>query len=195
MKRNLFFTIVCGMLMIGFTACGGSTDVKKSKAYMDLKAELDKIKAGDSTEAANIAAYKKLNDDFCAGKREDFLAGVADNYVDHNQDTMLTKKQGKEACAEGFDVVNGSNSEMKVNYVHMYAEGDYVFAHTSMSGKMSGSMGPGIPAMNGNYTEVDFFEVIRYENGKCAERWGLMDGAKMMAQIAASNTTTTEQPK
>jgi predicted SnoaL-like aldol condensation-catalyzing enzyme len=108
---------------------------------------------------------------------------------------MLTKKQGKEACVEGFDIVNGSNSDMKVSYLHMYAEGDYVFAHTSMSGKMNGSMAPGMPTINGSYTDIDFFEVIRYENGKCAERWGLMDGNKMMAQIAATNTATTEQPK
>src|SRR5687767_4263261 len=194
MKRNLLIVTIVTSVFIGLISCGGG-DITKSKEYLALKAELDKIKSQDSLEAANIAAYKKLNEDFCANKREDFLAGIADNYVDHNQDTMLTKKQGKEACAEGFDVVNQTNTEMKVNYVHMYADGDYVFAHTSMSGKMSGSMGPGMPSMNGTYTDVDFFEVIRYENGKCAERWGLMDGAKMMAQIAASNTGTTEQPK
>ncbi len=193
MIRKISLMIMGLSLALFLNSCGG--DPTKSKEYVALKAELDKIKSQDSLEAANIASYKKLNDDFCAGKREDFLAGIADNYVDHNPDTMLTKKQGKEACAEGFDGVNGSNSEMKVNYPHMYAEGDYVFAHTSMSGKMSGSMGPGLPTINGSYTDVDFFEVIRYENGKCAERWGLMDVNKMMAQIAAGNTATTEQPK
>lgn len=185
MKTNLLIASILMFGFIGLISCGGG-DVKKSKEYLALKAELDKIKSQDSLEAANIAAYKKLNEDFCANKKEDFLAGVADNYVDHNQDTMLTKKQGKEACAEGFDVVNQTNSEMKVNYIHMYAEGDYVFAHTSMSGKMSGSMGPNMPTVSGSYSDVEFFEVIRYENGKCAERWGLMDGNKMMAQIAAS---------
>lgn len=185
MKTNLFIATILTIGFVGLISCG-SGDVKKSKEYLALKSELDKIKSQDSLEAANIAAYKKMNDDFCAGKKEEFLAGIADNYVDHNLDTMLTKKQGKESCAEGFDVVNQTNSEMKVSFVHMYAEGDYVFAHTSMSGKMSGSMGPNMPTINGSYSEVDFFEVLRYENGKLAERWGLMDGDKMMAQIAAS---------
>jgi predicted SnoaL-like aldol condensation-catalyzing enzyme len=168
--------------------------VKKSKEYLALKAELDKMKSGDSLEAANIASYKKLNEDFMNGKKEDFLAGVADNYVDHNPDTMLTKKQGKEACAEGYDIITGAFSGMSMNYVHIYAEGDMVYCHATMTGKNTGPMGPNMPASNGSYKDVDFYEVVRYENGKCAERWGLMDFNTMMAQMAATGTMT-EQPK
>ena len=73
MKRNLFTLVICTALVLGLFSCGGG-DVTKSKEYLALKAELDKRKTEDSTEAANIAAYKKLNDDFMSGKKDEFLA-------------------------------------------------------------------------------------------------------------------------
>lgn len=193
MKRNLLIVTIVTSVFIGLLSCGGG-DVKKSKEYLALKSELDKIKSQDSLEAANIAAYKKLNEDFMAGKKEDFLAGIADNFVDHNPDTAMTKKEGKAACEEGFAIITSAFSDMKMDYPHVMAEGDMVFAHCTMSGKNTGPMGPNMPATNGTYKDVDFYEVVRYENGKCAERWGLMDFNGMLAQMAATGTMT-EQPK
>ena len=170
-------------IVLLLNSCGGAGDVKKSKEYLELKAELDKLKASDSTEATNIAAYKKLNDDFMAGKKDDFMAGVADNYLDHNPDTAMSKKQGKEACDEMFTVITSAFTEMSMSYSHIMATGDLVFCHATMSGKNSGPMGPTMPATGKSYKDVEFYEVVRYENGKLAERWGLMDMNTMMAQM------------
>lgn len=195
MKRNLMIVTVVTSVFMGLMSCGGG-DVKKSKEYLALQAELDKIKSQDSLEAANIAAYKKLNDDFMGGKKEDFLAGVADNYVDHNPDTVMSKKQGKAACEEMYTIVTGAFSEMSMNYVHIYGEGDMVYCHATMTGKNTGPMGPDMPASNGSYKDVDFYEIVRYENGKLAERWGLMDMNTMMAQMMATGSPiTTEKQK
>lgn len=183
MKRKILFMITGLSLALILNSCGGAADPKKSKEYMDLKAELDKLKTGDSTEVANIAAYKKLNDDFMAGKKDDFLNGVADNYLDHNPDTVLSKKQGKEACSEMFVVITGAFTEMSMSYTQIMADGDWVFCHATMSGKNSGPMGPDMPATGKSYKDVEFYEVVKYENGKCAERWGLMDMNTMMAQM------------
>lgn len=180
MKTKLMFAacLSLGMLM---ASCGGG-DVKNSKEYKELKAELDKIKAQDSLENAQINAYKKLNDDFMAGKKEDFLGGLADGYIDHNPDTMMTKKTGKEACAEMFDMVTKANTEMTMTYTFIYSEGDMVFVHGKMGGKNTGDMGPMMPATNKSYN-VDFWEAVKYENGKIKERWGIMDMFAMMNQL------------
>lgn len=179
MKRNLFIALTT--LSCFLFACGGN--VTKSKEYLALKAEMDKVKQQDSLEQANIAAYKKLNDDFMGGRKEDFLAGIADNYIDHNPDTGLTKKSGKEACADGYDIITGAFSEMSLTYTHLVAEGDMVFCHATMSGKNSGPMGP-MPATNKYYKDVEFYEVVKYVDGKCSERWGLMDMNTMMFQLS-----------
>lgn len=163
MKGKLFITLTVVSLFMA--ACGG--DATKSKEYLALKAEMDKMKQQDSLEQANIAAYKKLNDDFMGGKKEDYMAGIADNYIDHNPDTGLTKKTGKEACAEGYDIINGAFSEMSLTYTHLIAEGDMVYCHATMSGKNSGPMGP-MPATNKYYKDVEFYEVVKYVDGKCA---------------------------
>lgn len=183
MKRNILFMVLGVSFVLFLFSCGGAGDVKKSKEYLELKAELEKMKANDSTEASNIAAYKKMNEDFMAGKKEDFLAGVADNYLDHNPDTVLSKKKGKEAAAEGFDIITTAFSDMSMGYTHIIASGDMVFAHATMTGKNTGAMGPDMPASGKAYKDVEFYEVVRYENGKCAERWGLMDMNSMMAQM------------
>ena len=183
MKRNILFMIAGISLALFLNSCGGAGDPKKSKAYLELKTELDKLKAGDSTEAANVAAYKKMNDDFMAGKKDDFLNGIADNYLDHNPDTVMSKKPGKEAAAEMFAIITGAFTEMSMTYSHIMASGDMVFSHATMSGKNSGAMGPDMPATGKSYKDVEFYEVVRYENGKYAERWGLMDINTMMAQM------------
>jgi predicted SnoaL-like aldol condensation-catalyzing enzyme len=184
MKRNLFTLAICAALIVGLFSCSGG-DVKKSKEYLALKAELDKIKSQDSLAEANIATYKKMNDDFMNGEKEDFLDAIADNYVDHNPDTAMTKKTGKAACEEGFDIINSAFSGMSLTYVHIYAEGDMVYCHATMNGKNTGAMGPNMPATNNSYKDVEFYEIAKIENGKCTERWGLMDFQTMMMQLGA----------
>ena len=183
MKKNLTIITLCITLILGLLSCGGAGDPTKSKEYLALKAELDKMKAKDSTEAANIATYKKANDDFMAGKKDDFLSVVADNYVDHNPDTAMSKKQGKASCEEMFTIITSAFSEMSMNYLHISADGNMVFCHATMSGKNTGPMGPNMPASGKAYKDIEFYEVMRFENGKCAERWGLMDMNTMMAQM------------
>jgi predicted ester cyclase len=182
MKRNLMIVTIVTSVFIGLLSCGGG-DVTKSKEYLALKAELDKIKSQDSLEAANIAAYKKMNEDFMNNKKDDFLAALADNYMDHNADTFMTKKTGKAAQEEMITMINAAFTGMTMNYAHIYAEGDMVFSHATMDGKNTGAMGPEMPATGKEYKNVDFYEVVRFENGKVAERWGIMDSYSMMAQL------------
>lgn len=183
MKRNLLIITICLGLVMSLLSCGGSIDPTKSKEYLALKSELDKIKAKDSSETANVNAYKKLNDDFMNGKKDGFLAAIADDYLDHNPDTVMSTKKGKAACEEMFTVITGAFTEMTMNYIHISGDGDLVFCHATMSGKNTGPMGPDMPATNKSYKDVEFYEICRFSNGKLAERWGLMDMNNMLAQM------------
>jgi predicted ester cyclase len=180
--RPTFVWAICLGGFLALASCGGSGNPKDSKEYKELKAELDRIKAQDSTENAQIEAYKKMNEDFMKGRKDEMLSIVADDYVDHNADTMLTKKKGKEALADMMEMIVAGNSDMAMDYTKISSEGDMVYVFGKMRGKNTGDMGPGMPATNKSYN-VDFFEAVRFENGKIKERWGLMDTYAMMSQL------------
>ena len=179
MKTKVFITSTLLGMTLFLTSCGG--DPKNSQEYKDLQAEMDKIKAADSTDAMQVEMYKKMNYDFIAGKTADVMAGLDDKYEDHNMDTMMTKKKGKEGMAEMMKMIIASNSDMKVSFTKVVSEGDMVYGFGKMSGKNTGDMGP-MKATNKSY-DVDFFDAIRYQNGKMIEHWGLFDNYAMMMQL------------
>jgi len=180
MKTKITMAIVLSAFL-ALVSCGGG-DVKNSAEYKNLKASLDKIEKQDSLEKANIEAYKKLNEDFMAGKKDEVMAIYADDYEDHNCDSSMSKKKGKEAMGEMMDWVTATHSNMSMTYDHIYAEDDMVYAHGKMKGKNTGTVDPKYPATNKSF-DVDYFEIVRFKDGKIKERWGLMDSKTAEKQL------------
>jgi predicted ester cyclase len=63
----------------------------------------------------------------------------------------------------------------------MVAEGDKVFVRAHMTGTHRGEF-MGIAA-TGRSINVPFADIVRFENGKVVEHWGITDTGAMMQQL------------
>ena len=71
--------------------------------------------------------------------------------------------------------------DFKFEVNHMSADGDLVWAHVTMTGTNNGPfMGS---KATGKAIKVETFDLVRFENGRAVEHWGLTDDAAMMRQL------------
>jgi predicted ester cyclase len=178
MKKNVILLFACLLGALFFTACNGG-DPKESKEYKDLKAELDKIKSEDSLSNANIELYKKIVDINDTTELSQF-----DNYM-HADLNYHDMPEGMPNGLEGFKALMKeyftSIPNMKVDILHILAEGDIVMVHVNLKGVNSGAS-MGMPA-TGKSVDVRGFDCIRVVDGKIKEYWSVVDAMKMMMQM------------
>jgi predicted ester cyclase len=67
---------------------------------------------------------------------------------------------------------------LQVSVEHMIAEGDFVMAHVVCRGKHTGDLF-GIPP-SGKDVVMRVSDLVRFQNGKAVERWGVEDMSGMM---------------
>src|SRR5688572_9628750 len=92
------------------------------------------------TRAKNIAAFKAFDSAMVAGKFDDLDKVVAADYVAHT--AMPGQKPGLAGLKEMCQQMKASMPDAKWSYSDIWADGDYVIAHYTMSGTMTGDMGP-----------------------------------------------------
>lgn len=76
--------------------------------------------------------------------------------------------------------LHGAMTGLQVSVDHLVAEGDTVAAHISITGTHTGEL-MGLPP-SGNQAVMRVSDVIRFENGKAVERWGVEDMSGLMPQ-------------
>jgi predicted ester cyclase len=135
---------------------------------------------GMSTADSMKAAYTALSAAWDAGKVDEFDKYVSANSVDH---TMM---HGQEAGLAGMKKMA---AEMKVGFPDekstidaMYADSNMLIARFTITGTNSGPM-MGMPPTNKKITDVMGIEMMRWDNGKFVEHWGLLDDHTMMSQL------------
>jgi steroid delta-isomerase-like uncharacterized protein len=72
--------------------------------------------------------------------------------------------------------------DMKVQVMDLIAENDKVVARLRLTGTNKGPF-MGQPA-TGKSVSFEFIDILRIENGKMVEHWGIADHAALMAQLA-----------
>jgi steroid delta-isomerase-like uncharacterized protein len=75
------------------------------------------------------------------------------------------------------------DSEQIIN--RLVAEGDYVAGHVTYVGTQTGQMGP-FPPSN-KKMELDYFSILRFENGKIVEIWVTWDNLHALTQLGHLN--------
>lgn len=167
MKSRFVMLAVCA----AFLAAGC---MKKEGATTDsgTNAKADSMK---NTWKAMAAAWD-------AGKADEFDKYVAANFVDH--DPMPGGKPGLAGMKDMATMMKSEFSDMKTTTEDMRVDGDVIIARFSVSGTNTGPMMMGaMPATNKKMTGVDGIEMMRWENGKFVERWGVFNVMKMMMQL------------
>ena len=126
------------------------------------------------------AAYTAISAAWDAGKVDEFDKYISANSVDHN---MMPGQ------VPGLAGMKKMAAEMKVGFPDekstiegMYADSNMLVVRSTMTGTNSGPM-MGMPPTNKKITGVMGIDMMRWENGKFVEHWGLWDEHAMMSQL------------
>jgi predicted ester cyclase len=126
-------------------------------------------------------AYKAVSTAWDAGNVDEFDKYVSVNSVDHN--AMPGMKPGLAGMKEFAKVLKTAYPDMKSTIEDMRADGDVLTVRFAVTGTNSGPMHGGMPATNKKMTGVEGINMMRWENGKFVESWGLFDAMNMMEQL------------
>jgi steroid delta-isomerase-like uncharacterized protein len=107
---------------------------------------------------------------------------VTDDVVDHEQG-LPGQPEGKEGVTFFVNAMRGAFSDIKATTDPTIESGDLACARSTITGKHTGEW-MGVPASDKTF-EIESIDIIRIEDGKCAEHWGVTDNMALMMQIGA----------
>ena len=107
---------------------------------------------------------------------------VTDDVVEH-EEGLPGQPEGKEGVVFFVNAVRGAFSDIKATVGPSLESGDLACAQVTLTGRHTGEW-MGVPASDRPY-EIQSIDIIRIEDGKCAEHWGVTDNISLMMQIGA----------
>jgi len=127
---------------------------------------------------ANIAATRRLIDEgFTGGNLDVCDELVAPTTTEHQRGL----KPGIEGVKETIRTLHDQHSDFRLVIEHVIASDDMVWIVNRASGVNTGSVF-GRPS-TGKRFEVTVIDVLRFENGKIVEHWGVPDQLGMLLQL------------
>ena len=130
----------------------------------------------------NIATVRRLTQEGFVGGKVDVVDDVvAENCVDH--DPMPGQGQGRDGQRYTCQMVVAGLSNRSTLHDEFLAVGDTVIENWTFRGTHTGDF-LGVPA-TGKQLQVRGIEIWRVANGKIVERWGVVDAAGVMEQLAS----------
>jgi steroid delta-isomerase-like uncharacterized protein len=107
---------------------------------------------------------------------------VTDDVVDHEQG-LPGQPEGKEGVVFFVNTLRSAFSDIKATVGQSLESGDLACAQVTLTGKHTGEW-MGVPASDKSF-EINTIDIVRVEDGKCAEHWGVTDNMALMVQIGA----------
>jgi steroid delta-isomerase-like uncharacterized protein len=104
--------------------------------------------------------------------------------VDHSP--FPGQPAGREGVKYIFRMLKSAFPDMRTEVHEMVAEGDRVAVRSRIVGTHQGEF-MGVPA-SGKPVSIEGIDILRFENGKMVEHWGVYDAMGMMMQIGAIPT-------
>jgi steroid delta-isomerase-like uncharacterized protein len=124
---------------------------------------------------------------FTAGDVDRVEEFCAPDFVDHQEGPPGTPS-GIEGMKAIVAMYHEAFPDLAVNIEDVIAEGDRVVIRATFTGTHRGEL-MGILA-SGKRVEVDSIDIVRIEDGKAAEHWGVTDTMALMEQIGAVRAQT-----
>jgi steroid delta-isomerase-like uncharacterized protein len=107
---------------------------------------------------------------------------IAEGFVDH--ESLPGQPPGKEGARYFVDMMRAAFPDLSVKSLEpALADGDLEAVHTVLTGTHRGEL-MGVAA-TGRTVEIESIDIIRIENGKAAEHWGVTDTMGLMQQLGA----------
>jgi steroid delta-isomerase-like uncharacterized protein len=136
----------------------------------------------DQVEANKAIAIKFLTE-FHTGKV--LLEQLySPDYVHHNDAFYPGLEPGLENFKRALLASAGGISELEVRIDHLVGEADKVVARFTLTGTHSGTF-QGVPA-TGRRVTFPATDIYRFEDGRIAEGWALMDFLSFLQQVGAA---------
>lgn len=107
---------------------------------------------------------------------------VTDDVVDH-EEGLPGQPEGKDGVIFFVNAMRGAFSDLKATIGPSVESGDMASAQVTITGRHTGEF-MGVPATDKSF-EIEAMDIIRIEDGKCAEHWGVTDNMALMQQIGA----------
>lgn len=126
----------------------------------------------------NIAIVRRLIDEGFSGGDLDVVDHVvAPGYVEHQRGN----KPGTEGVKDTIRTLRTWFSEFQLTIEDLAANGDKVWSRNVARGVNTGSIMGHPPT--GKQVQVEVYDVVRIENGKIVEHWGVPDQMGLMLQL------------
>jgi steroid delta-isomerase-like uncharacterized protein len=107
---------------------------------------------------------------------------VADDIVDH-EEGFPGQPPGKEGVRFFVTTLRDAFPDIRVTVGNTLGEGDLAAGDATLTGTHKGEF-MGVPASDKSF-EIASVDIIRVEDGKVAEHWGVTDTMSLMQQIGA----------
>ena len=104
---------------------------------------------------------------------------LAPDFVEH--DPFPGKTADVSGIKEGLSELRAAFPDLKLAIEDEVVEGDKSVLRRTMTGTHRGVF-MGIPA-TGKAFSIEMIDIVRVENGKTAEHWGLIDSVSMLVQL------------
>jgi steroid delta-isomerase-like uncharacterized protein len=107
---------------------------------------------------------------------------VTDDGGDH-EEGFPGQPEGKEGVAFFVKTMREAFSDIKATVGVSVDSGDMACAQVTITGRHTGEF-MGVPASDRSF-EIQCMDIVRFEDGKCAEHWGVTDNMSLMMQLGA----------
>ena len=136
------------------------------------------------TPEQNKALVRRINKEYIEGRNESVAYEIlADDFINHS--APPDSPRGPQAIIWVFEnLMRPAFPDIKVVIHDQVAEGELVTTRKSFHATHKGEF-YGAPATNKQVT-IDVIDIVRLENGKFKEHWGIVDVPGLMAQLNAN---------
>jgi steroid delta-isomerase-like uncharacterized protein len=132
--------------------------------------------------AEGVELIRRFYDEMLGqGNVDDLGDLVTEDIVDH--EPIPGQSDGIEGVREFIEMMRSSFSDLKATIGPSVESGDLASAEVTITAKHTGEF-MGVPASDKS-VEVESIDIVRIEDGKCAEHWGVTDLLGLMQQIGA----------
>ena len=136
-------------------------------------------------EDDNMQLARRIYDEVFTGGDLALLDEIlAEDVVEHEAGLGVTPD--RDGVKQFFAQTRAAFPDLKAEVHDMLASGDRVVARVRFSGTHRGEFA-GIPATN-RTVGVEAIDILRVQDGKVAEHWGVMDQLAMLQQLGVVQT-------
>ena len=137
--------------------------------------------SGPDTERNCAVARRITFELFAAGQLELMEALTTPALVNHGQTDGVPDTQGRASLANAIARVRGGFPDLAYTLIHEVASDDWVVHHLSAQGTHTGHFAGSAPTgRHASWREVHF---MRFEDGRMAEQWGVVDRLAVLQQL------------